>query len=432
MSGNEITVTGHTMQLTWFQEDFDATITCNVQNHLCVPIPLEKDEPSISVDTDVNSTVVSYNTPSDGSASSGNATNPSKGDMYMQSYLSMDQDVLCILGKIKEGAIEGVHYNPVEGKVDIRSTSQQDLSDRISLFQSIYQTTLKRMKSVTFKVPKLISEAHIREVVLVLDSQHDQTYFFYESDDPHNIVKVISASGRQLDSAMQSLKEKLKSSTPKSAKCLGVSKPKFATMFQKLPSGRVLYLKKGNIALEEVNIIVNASNGKLKHEGGVARAINEASNGFIQKRSNQVMAERSRDAKVGELVVTKTGSSLKCQYVIHAVGPRYAQHGAQCDDLLRNMVHDILSEADRLRAKSIAIPAISSGIFGVPNDVVAKCVIQSIIRYDHIPMECLSEIKIVIIDEHTLSVFASQFNVECELIKQAKGYRHLGSQQWGK
>ena len=115
---------------------------------------------------------------------------------------------------------------------------------------------------------------------------------------------------------------------------------------------------KGDITLLDVEAIVNPANTFLMHTGGLAAAIVKRGGMIIQQESKKI-----GNVPVGSAVVTK-GGNLKAQHVIHAVGPRYKDGKSGEPEKLASAVNAALNVADKKKLKSIAIPAISSGIFG--------------------------------------------------------------------
>jgi O-acetyl-ADP-ribose deacetylase (regulator of RNase III) len=84
----------------------------------------------------------------------------------------------------------------------------------------------------------------------------------------------------------------------------------------------------------------------------------------IQEECDKYISERG-PLSVGE-VFTSTGGNLKCKKVIHAVGPHYKGGKMNEENDLYDTVYNCLEEACRLKLESIAMPAISSGVFGFP------------------------------------------------------------------
>jgi O-acetyl-ADP-ribose deacetylase (regulator of RNase III) len=140
----------------------------------------------------------------------------------------------------------------------------------------------------------------------------------------------------------------------------------------KVKNSRII-LKKGDITEAETDVIVNAANAQLKMGGGVAGAIRNKGGPEIQKECDE-----KSPISVGEAVIT-TGGNLKANYVIHAVGPRMGEGDE--DEKLRNATFNSLKVMDKENLKTIAFPAISTGIFGYPIKKCAKIMISVVFNY---------------------------------------------------
>ncbi|XP_062600871.1 uncharacterized protein LOC134262490 [Saccostrea cucullata] len=139
----------------------------------------------------------------------------------------------------------------------------------------------------------------------------------------------------------------------------------------------------GSITKLGVDCIVNAANDKLMHGGGVAFAIAEAA-GYEFSRESAEYIRQNGPIPVGKCCVTSAGD-LHYKYVIHTVGPRWHDYKSDdkkyCFDDLQEAVEVTFREAERLKMTSIAIPAISSGIFGVPRDKCVECYYQAVVAF---------------------------------------------------
>jgi O-acetyl-ADP-ribose deacetylase (regulator of RNase III) len=134
-----------------------------------------------------------------------------------------------------------------------------------------------------------------------------------------------------------------------------------------------LELVEGDITEMETDAIVNAANSALKLGGGVAGAIARKGGPKIQEE-----CDRIGGTFVGGAVITTAGN-LKAAHVIHAVGPRMGEGNE--DQKLRNATLNSLRLADEHHLKSIAFPAISTGIFGFPMDRCAKIMLSTTMDY---------------------------------------------------
>jgi O-acetyl-ADP-ribose deacetylase (regulator of RNase III) len=130
-------------------------------------------------------------------------------------------------------------------------------------------------------------------------------------------------------------------------------------------SGRVV-VKVGDLTKETVDAIVNAANGSLMGGGGVDGAIHRAGGPAIKAACAEIRrAQYPQGLPTGEAVITTAGK-LPAKYVIHTVGPVYGSGGADKADLLAACYFNSLSLAASHQLKSIAFPAISTGIYGYP------------------------------------------------------------------
>lgn len=129
--------------------------------------------------------------------------------------------------------------------------------------------------------------------------------------------------------------------------------------------GRLL-IKVGDITKEKVDAIVNAANGTLMGGGGVDGAIHRAGGPMILEACKEIRRTRYPDGlPTGQAVIT-TGGELPARHVIHTVGPVYGRGGADKAELLADCYFNSLSLAVEHRLKSIAFPAISTGVYGYP------------------------------------------------------------------
>jgi O-acetyl-ADP-ribose deacetylase (regulator of RNase III) len=135
----------------------------------------------------------------------------------------------------------------------------------------------------------------------------------------------------------------------------------------------ILQVLEGDITEMETESIVNAANDQLVLGGGVAGAIRRKGGPSIQEECNQIGG-----TFVGGAAIT-TGGNLKTKYVIHAVGPRMGE--GKEDEKLRNATLNSLKLADENNLKSIAFPAISTGIFGFPIDRCAEIMLKTTADY---------------------------------------------------
>jgi O-acetyl-ADP-ribose deacetylase (regulator of RNase III) len=119
-------------------------------------------------------------------------------------------------------------------------------------------------------------------------------------------------------------------------------------------------LKRGDITALAVDAIVNAANEGLQLGSGVAGAIRRRGGPAIQQE-----CDRIGHCATGDAVATG-GGSLPARWVIHAVGPVWGGGGEGEDSLLAAAVKSALLRAEEVGANSVALPAISTGVYAFP------------------------------------------------------------------
>ncbi len=168
------------------------------------------------------------------------------------------------------------------------------------------------------------------------------------------------------------------------------------------PSGVHLRLIQGDLTTEDVDAIVNAANRHLQHGGGVAGAIARKGGPEIQRESEAWV--QAHGLVSHDHPAYTTAGRLPCRYVIHAVGPVWGEGDE--DHKLQACVRGSLELADRLNLRSIALPAISTGIFGFPKERAANLILAAIGDFCQEDKEStLQEIRIVLFDQPTLAAF---------------------------
>ena len=168
------------------------------------------------------------------------------------------------------------------------------------------------------------------------------------------------------------------------------------------PSGQRFQIVQGDITWQDVDAIVNAANARLIHGGGVAGVIVRNGGPVIQDQSRVWVREHG---PVGHAEPAYTsGGDLPCHYVIHAVGPVWGEGGE--DAKLDAAVSGSLRCANKLNLKSIALPAISTGIFGFPKARAAGIIFRAIeVYFVENQNSALDLVRLVLYDQTTLNVF---------------------------
>ena len=129
----------------------------------------------------------------------------------------------------------------------------------------------------------------------------------------------------------------------------------------------------GDITQQEVDVVVNAANNRMRGGGGVDGAIHRAGGAAVL----QDCIDRFPDGLATGDAGWTTAGDLPARWVIHTVGPNYAA-GQRDGHLLESCYRRSLEVADELGARTIAFPLISAGIYGWPEDDAVRVAVQTI------------------------------------------------------
>lgn len=169
---------------------------------------------------------------------------------------------------------------------------------------------------------------------------------------------------------------------------------------------KTIELVRGDITSMTTDAIVNAANEHLAHGGGVAGAIVRAGGAQIQAESDAWVKKFGR-VLTGHVAVTGAGR-LKAKYIIHAVGP--VMGSGDEDAKLASATKNALAKAEELHVRSIAFPAISTGIFGYPVQRCAKVMLHQA-RVFIKSGAAVEKVVFCLWDEQSYAVFEQQLNV---------------------
>lgn len=142
-----------------------------------------------------------------------------------------------------------------------------------------------------------------------------------------------------------------------------------------------IQVKIGDITKECCDAIVNAANSSLLGGGGVDGAIHRAGGREILNACKSIRASNYPNGLPTGEAVTTTAGNMCARHVIHTVGPIFPQCGERCEALLADCYYNSMTEAIRLNCKSIAFPAISTGIYGYPKEEAAKIAFTTIFNF---------------------------------------------------
>jgi O-acetyl-ADP-ribose deacetylase len=134
----------------------------------------------------------------------------------------------------------------------------------------------------------------------------------------------------------------------------------------------LLQAAQGDITAEQVDAVVNAANRGLSGGGGVDGAIHRAAGAERLHAACRAIGE----CPPGHAVVTD-GFDLPARFIIHTVGPVWRDGTAGEPETLAACYRNALRVADEVGAKSVAFPAISTGVYGYPFDLAAEVAVTT-------------------------------------------------------
>ncbi|MFC4375819.1 O-acetyl-ADP-ribose deacetylase [Nocardia halotolerans] len=159
---------------------------------------------------------------------------------------------------------------------------------------------------------------------------------------------------------------------------------------------------RGDITEQQVDAVVNAANSSLLGGGGVDGAIHRKGGPAILSECRDLRAAHyDKGLPTGKAVATTAGQ-LPARWVIHTVGPVWSATEDR-SALLASCYRESLRVAAELGARTVAFPAISTGIFGWPIDDGARIAVETVRSVDP-PLEY---VRFVLFDDGALNAFAA-------------------------
>jgi O-acetyl-ADP-ribose deacetylase (regulator of RNase III) len=170
-------------------------------------------------------------------------------------------------------------------------------------------------------------------------------------------------------------------------------------------SRAAIVLVRGDITEQSVDVIVNAANSSLLGGGGVDGAIHRRGGPAILEDCRRLRASPyGKGLATGQAVATTAGR-LHARHVIHTVGPVWQVSGGD-PSLLASCYRESLRLADELGARTIAFPAISTGVYGWPMEDAARIAVETVRGAE----TAVEEVRFVLFDERAYEAFAKRLS----------------------
>ena len=315
----------------------------------------------------------------------------------------LSPEVLSVISKDSSSSVPNfsVEYHDISrGEVSFQYLPEYESKEQtITIFLQFYQHIFNscNVKVGFVSIPSFFPPSLLPDVLKLCSIKHVGSSFKHIQI--VNMVKVISNSLEVHEENIRRLTNLL-------------------NLRVKISEGKTLTIKIGNIVDEEVSVIVSSANPPLVHRFGIAAAINAASLFEIQKHATAYV-QKHGIVGIGNVAYTKAGGNLKCDWVIHAVGPS----GVHADDeklinnseraevlkTMRQLIQKILNKADELQAKSIAIPAISTGSLQLAVSLSITGILEGVAQHKFSSSSKLSDIRITIMRKEMFLKFAEGF-----------------------
>jgi O-acetyl-ADP-ribose deacetylase (regulator of RNase III) len=165
-------------------------------------------------------------------------------------------------------------------------------------------------------------------------------------------------------------------------------------------------LERGDITRQSTDAIVNAANTGLWGGGGVDGAIHRAAGPELARTCSRIREERGpKPCPTGEAVITQ-GFELPARYVIHTAGPRWLGGNAGETDLLRRCYVNCLELAEKHGIRSIAFPAISTGVYGFPIRPAARIALDAVLGFS---CRTVTEVRFVLFSDRDHAIYREEY-----------------------
>ncbi|QPP09936.1 O-acetyl-ADP-ribose deacetylase [Streptomyces bathyalis] len=169
------------------------------------------------------------------------------------------------------------------------------------------------------------------------------------------------------------------------------------------PTNAAVTIVQGDITEQDVDAVVNAANSSLLGGGGVDGAIHRKGGPDILAECRELRGSRYAEGLPTGQAVATTAGRMPARWVIHTVGPVWSKSEDR-SELLASCYRESLGVARELGARTVAFPAISTGVYGWPLDDGARIAVATVRE----EAEGFDEVRFVLFDERSHGTFAAE------------------------
>ncbi|XP_078489365.1 uncharacterized protein LOC144746217 [Ciona intestinalis] len=345
--------------------------------------------------------------------------------------ISVDKDVYSYIQLSKANRVKRIwERHPIKIKttkvgqdnlsIELTSKDEERIVQAIDEFQRLYQDTIDHIQQEDIECELDLLDSIERAVDVVRTS--NDVFVCQSSNNKHRVImlsedtEALKASKRVFKHCLNSGKPiQIPKQPPLASRDNYIEVFKFVTK-----SGVSVSVGTGNIALQDVDAIVNDANDRLRNGAGVTGAIFKQGGWEFGQVCQKAMKRRSNlPLDVGEVVSVRATGDLKCKRVLHLVGPQwYNYHNKkEAYQLLESGLISVLMESDHCGATTLALPPVATGVYGTPLKVFVQAMNTALTYFEASyprSTRVLNYIRILSIDQSTVGDLATRFSSSVE------------------
>ncbi|XP_078489305.1 uncharacterized protein LOC144746195 [Ciona intestinalis] len=296
--------------------------------------------------------------------------------------------------------------------IQFTSETKEKNSKAISDFQSLYQDVMDRIKQEDIECKDHAVE-HIKHAMDVVKFGNKHVYIF----ETCRQVSMLSEDKEALKHAKYTFEQCLSLNMTTAKPCSSPARDNFTEVYKFVTKDGInVSVARGNIALQDVDAIVNAANKYIQNGSGVTGAIFKQGGWKFEQLCKEAMEHRqNQPLKVGEVVTVKAAGSLQCKRVLHLVEPQWKKysHKEEAYHLLEDGLLSVLKESNHYGASTLALPPVATGIYGTPLELFVRAMNTALTCFEtniSRNKRSLHYIRILSIDQDTVNDLKTMFS----------------------